>query len=262
MSKQVTFDIEEIPTNYPKLIFIVPYRDRQQHYEFFSQHMKRILEGMSYRILYIHQKDTRAFNRGAMKNIGFITVKNLYPDDYKNITLVFNDVDTMPFTAGFLNYETIPGVVKHFYGFTYTLGGIVSVNAGDFERLNGFPNYWAWGYEDNELNRRVIESGIRLDRSQFYTIMDKNILQLQDGFGRVVNRTEFDAYQKKSTEGITSINQLEYNIIDETGFVDVTNFNTGRDENLGARADFDLRKGNVPFANNVGRRTARMKMFI
>jgi hypothetical protein len=152
--------------------------------------------------------------------------------------------------------------VKHFYGFTYTLGGIVSVNAGDFERLNGFPNYWAWGFEDNELNRRVIESGIRLDRSQFYPIMDKNILQLQDGFGRVVNRTEFDAYQKKSAEGITSIHQLEYNIIEETGFVDVTSFNTDRDENVGARTHYDLRKGAIPFPNAGGRRNARMKMFI
>jgi len=262
MSKQVTFEVEEILTDYPKLIFIVPYRDRQQHYEFFSQHMKRIMEGMSYRILYIHQKDTRAFNRGAMKNIGFITVKNLYPDDYMKITLVFNDVDTMPFTAGFLNYETTPGVVKHFYGFTYTLGGIVSMNAGDFERVNGFPNFWAWGYEDNELNRRVIESGIRLDRSQFYPILDKNILQLQDGFGRVVNRSEFDVYRGITKEGITSISKLEYTIIEDTGFVDVTAFDTSRDENTGARSDYDLRKGSIPFANINGRRNARMKMFI
>ena len=263
MSKQVTFEIEETPTDYPKLIFIVPYRDRQQHYEFFSQHMKRIMEGTSYRILYIHQKDTRAFNRGAMKNIGFITVKQLYPDDYKNITLVFNDIDTMPFTAGFLNYDTTPGVVKHFYGFTYTLGGIVSMNAGDFERVNGFPNFWAWGYEDNELNRRVIESGIRLDRSQFYPIMDKNILQLQDGFGRVVNRSEYDIFRGVTSEGINNISNLEYNIIDDTGFVDVTSFNTSREENIGARSDFDLRKGNnTPFPNLVGRRAARMKMFI
>jgi hypothetical protein len=194
-----------------------------------------------------------------MKNIGFITVKELYPNDYKNITLVFNDIDTMPFTSGFLDYDTVPGVVKHFYGFTYTLGGIVSMNAGDFESVNGFPNYWAWGYEDNELNRRVIERGIRLDRSKFYPIMDKNILQLQDGFGRVVNRTEFDAYQKKTTEGIKSIHQLEYNIIDETGFVDVTNFKTDREENITARSNYDLRKGNVPFP---GRGSTKMKMFI
>ncbi len=260
----VTFEIQEITTTYPKLIFIVPYRDRQQHYEFFSQHMTRILEGLSYRILYIHQTDTRSFNRGAMKNIGFLTVKQLYPDDYYKITLVFNDIDTMPFTAGFLDYETVPGVVKHFYGFTYTLGGIVSMNAGDFERVNGFPNFWAWGYEDNELNRRVIEAGIRLDRSQFYPIMDKNILQLQDGFGRVVNRTEYDIFMGKTTEGINTISHLSYNIIEETGFVDVIYFNTNREENIGARADFDLRKGNnSPFTTNkMNRRPAKMRMII
>ena len=257
--KQVTFEIEEIVTEYPKVIFIVPYRDRQQHYEFFSQHMARIIDGLKYRILYIHQKDTRAFNRGAMKNIGFLTVKELYPSAYKNITLVFNDIDTMPFTPGFLNYETNHGVVKHFYGFTFTLGGIVSMNAGDFERVNGFPNYWAWGYEDNELNRRVIASGIRLDRSQFFPIMDKNILQLQDGFARAVNRTEFDAYATKSNEGIDSISQLEYAVDHTSGFVNVTNFITNRDENVNARSVYDLRKGNVPFASKRG---PRMKMFI
>ena len=165
----------------------------------------------------------------------------------------------MPFTPGFLNYETNSGVVKHFYGFTFTLGGIVSMNAGDFERVNGFPNYWAWGYEDNELNRRVIASGIRLDRSQFFPIMDKNILQLQDGFSRSVNRTEFDAYTTKSNEGINSISQLEYTVEDTTGFVNVTNFMTNRDENVNARSVYDLRKGNIPFANKRG---PIMKMFL
>lgn len=259
----VTFDVEEIPTEYPKLVFIVPYRDRQQHYEFFSKHMKQILDGLSYRILYIHQKDTRTFNRGAMKNIGFLTVKELYPDDYKNITLVFNDVDTMPFTSGFLDYETVPGIVKHFYGFTFTLGGIVSMNAGDFEHVNGFPNFWAWGYEDNTLNSRVIKSGLRLDRSQFYPIMDKNILQLQDGFARLVNRTEFDAYANQTDDGIHSISNLQYTVNDETGFVDVTGFSTGRDENSAASSVYDIRTGNVPFKPITGgRRQARMKMFI
>ena len=256
--KQVTFEIEEIVTEYPKVIFIVPYRDRQQHYEFFSHHMSRIMDGLSYRILYIHQKDTRAFNRGAMKNIGFLTVKELYPSTYKNITLVFNDIDTMPFTPGFLKYETTPGVVKHFYGFTFALGGIVSMNAGDFERVNGFPNYWAWGYEDNELNRRVIAKAIRLDRSQFYPLLDKNIMQLQDGFSRSVNRTEFDAYLKQSPEGINSISQLEYTIEDTTGFVNVTNFITNRDENVNSRSMYDIRKGNTPFTKPG----PKMKMFL
>ena len=75
----------------PSIIFIVPYRDRQKQYEFFAKHMKMVLEDYdesSYKILYIHQQDNREFNRGAIKNIGFITVKNMYPDDYSDITLV------------------------------------------------------------------------------------------------------------------------------------------------------------------------------
>ena len=62
----------------PNIIFIVPYRDREQQYHFFSSHMRMILEDVpNYRILYIHQTDKRQFNRGAMKNIGFLVVKDL-----------------------------------------------------------------------------------------------------------------------------------------------------------------------------------------
>ena len=140
----------------PSLIFIVPYRDREQQQIFFSNQMKIVLsdrEPDTYKILYIHQTDNRSFNRGAMKNIGFLAVKTMYPTEYKDITLVFNDVDTMPYSTGFLKYDTKQGVVKHFYGFKYALGGIVSITGGDFERINGFPNFWGWGHEDNLLNK-------------------------------------------------------------------------------------------------------------
>ena len=251
----------ETETETPKVIFIVPYRDRQQQYDFFARQMAHVLEGTSYRILYIHQKDNRSFNRGALKNIGFITVKNLYPDTYRCITLVFNDIDTMPYTKGFFNYETVPGVVKHFYGFTFALGGIASMNAGDFERVNGFPNLWAWGYEDNALNQRVIKNSIRIDRTQFYPILHKNILHLQDGVVRDVNRSEYDTYKFLTNEGVNSITNLQYTINDETGFVDVTGFSTGRDEDLSKRTQYDMTKSKVPF-KNVGRGKSVMPMFM
>ena len=242
---------EQRTTEIPKMIFIVPYRDRQQQYEFFSNHMKMILSDINpneYKILYIHQLDSRTFNRGAMKNIGFITVKNMYPENYKDITLIFNDVDTMPYTKGFLNYETTHGIVKHFYGYTFVLGGIVSMKAADFERVNGFPNFWAWGYEDNLLNQRVNEAGLTIDRSQFYQILDINILQLSDGITRNVNKTEFDVYKGKTLEGINTIYNLEYTIDEATGFVNVSNFQTNREENMSTSFMHDLRNGNMPFA--------------
>ena len=40
-----------------------------------------------------------------MKNIGFIAMKEKYADNYKDITFVFNDVDTMPYTKNFIDYK-------------------------------------------------------------------------------------------------------------------------------------------------------------
>jgi hypothetical protein len=253
----------------PKLVFIVPYRDRQQQYLFFSQHMKVILEDIptsEYEIFYIHQCDSRDFNRGAMKNIGFLYVKEKYPNDYKDITLVFNDIDTMPYVKNFLNYNTVTGKVKHFYGFQFTLGGIVSIKAGDFEKVNGFPNFWAWGYEDNLLQKRVLDNGLSIDRSQFYPLMDKNILQMKDGLNRIVNRTEFDRYMSETREGIQSIKNLTYTIDSSTGFVNVSLFNTDNDPVSKLNSIHDLRNGNKPFninpvmSNGVRKGRGRMGM--
>ncbi len=232
----------KIDVGEPNLIFIVPYRDREQQYRFFSNHMKGILEDIDdYRILYIHQIDSRSFNRGAMKNIGFLVVKNLYPDTYKNKTLVFNDVDTMPFTKNFFNYYTETGSIKHFYGFKFALGGIVSITAGDFENLNGFPNFWSWGYEDNALNDRAKKANINIDRSHFYPILDKNILLFCHGIERVMNKKEYSVFTSNTKEGISCIKDLQYQIKDDD-FVDVSTFNTNRAEDVSARYNQDLRK--------------------
>jgi len=247
-------------SNIPKMVFIVPYRDRIQQLQFFSRQMNYVLEDLDktdYRILFIHQCDKREFNRGAMKNIGLLVIKELYPIHYQTITMVFNDIDTMPYTKNFLNYETTRGVVKHFYGYTFALGGIVSIKAGDFEHINGFPNFWAWGYEDNMLNNRVLRYGLRVDRSQFYPITDKNMLQFHDGLIRNVNRTEFDRYTSKTPEGWANIRGLKYNITDiqgvdksfveQSSMVNVTAFQTGTEEKPEQTIKHDLRKGNVPF---------------
>ena len=158
----------------PKIIFIVPYRDREIHLDIFKKQMVKVMEDYSnndYQILYIHQCDQRNFNRGGMKNIGFLFIKDKYPNNYKDITFVFNDVDTMPKRKNMIQYETTHRKIKHFYGYNYTLGGIVSIKGSDFEKLNGFPNYWAWGYEDNALQQRAKYNNIFIDRSEFYNCL-------------------------------------------------------------------------------------------
>ena len=200
----------------PKRIFIVPYRNRVQHKFFFSKYMSYILEDMDdYEIFFSHQCDARTFNRGAVKNIGFIAAKNKYPDHYKNITFIFNDVDTIPFSKIF-DYETTDGIVKHYYGFKYALGGIVVMKGFDFEKINGFPCFWGWGMEDNVLQKRCDRFGLKVDRSLFYNIGSPEILQLFDGISRIISkkdpwRGEYDA----GHDGISSITQLRFTI-DET----------------------------------------------
>jgi len=197
----------------PKRVFIVPYRNRTQHKFFFCKYMSFILENESdYEIYFTHQCDTRSFNRGAIKDIGFIAVRNKYPNHYKDITLIFNDVDTIPFNKIF-DYDTNPGIVKHYYGFKYTLGGIVVMKGGDFEKTNGFPCFWGWGMEDNALQKRCEKVGIKIDRSIFYNIGSPEILQLFDGISRIISKKDpWRAENDNGKDGLRTISNLKYTI--------------------------------------------------
>jgi hypothetical protein len=201
----------------PKRVFIVPYRNRIQHKFFFSKHMSFILEDCNdYEIYFSHQCDSRTFNRGATKNIGFMAIKEKYPHDYKNITFIFNDVDTIPFYKIF-DYETTPGTVKHYYGFKYALGGIVVMKGSDFERINGFPCFWGWGMEDNTLQKRCERSGITIDRSLFYEIGSPQILQLFDGISRIISKKDpWRMEHDTGEDGIRTITALKYNISEKS----------------------------------------------
>ena len=201
------------PTKIPARVFIVPYRDRVHHKFFFCNQMKFILEGQDdYEIYFVHQTDSRPFNRGATKNIGFLAMKSKYPNDYKNITFIFNDVDTLPFHKIF-DYKTTPGVVKHYYGFDTSLGGIVVIKGGDFEKTNGYPNFWGWGMEDSALQSRCENNNIQIDRGVFYPIGSPEILQLFDGVSRLVSSRDTQRLKNDvGQDGITAIHSLNYTI--------------------------------------------------
>ncbi len=242
----------------PSLVFIIPYRDREEQLHFFNRQIAYILEDYvldTYKILFIHQCDKRSFNRGALKNIGFLVVKDLYPDTYQDITLVFNDIDTVANRKNYLNFETSRGIVKHFYGFTFALGGIVSINASDFELMNGYPNFWAWGYEDNLLQKRVLQYKLQIDRQQFHKLMDSRIIHLNESIKRVVNREEYNRYVFNTNEGIRNIKDVVYTIDDSTNFVNVSQFDTGIQENTIQQKVHDITKTDKPFGR------LKMQMF-
>ena len=230
----------------PKIIFIIPYRDRVEHKHFFTIYMKHILEDYKpedYEIYFSHQCDKRSFNRGAVKNIGFLAMKEKYPNDYKKISFVFHDVDTMPYKKNLLPYETSNGTIKHFYGFKYALGGIFSITGADFEKINGFPNLWGWAQEENLIQIRALKHRLNIDRSVFFPITSQSILHFNDGFERNINRSELSsAMNPNYPYGLNVIRNMKTTIVGE--YINITQFSCEREEMVTTSEIYDIRNGN------------------
>lgn len=214
----------------PKLVFLIPYRNREQQKLHFEIYMKYIMEDFDksdYEIYFVHQCDSRNFNRGAIKNIGFLAIKNKYPNHYKNITFVFNDIDTLPFKKNLLNYQTNKGVIKHFFGFNFALGGIFSITGYDFELIKGFPNLWAWGLEDNTLNYRAKNKNIIVDRSNFFPFFDQNIIHLNDSKGKILSKENSWRFKENNLDTVNDLKHVKYEFNNE--YINVKTFNTKLD---------------------------------
>ena len=208
----------------PKLIFLIPYRDRAPQKNHFTIYMNYILDDMStyeYELYFCHQCDARPFNRGAMKNIGFIAMREKYPDDYKNITFVFNDIDTIPAFKNVLDYETSPNIIKHFYGFDFTLGGIFSIKGADFEKCGGFPNFRGWGFEDKCMQNRVLKHNMIINRANFFPIGDNNIIHVMDDPTKLISRR--DCWRiDENADTFNDIKNLTYSV--EANMLNITAF--------------------------------------
>lgn len=230
----------------PDIIFLIPYRAREEQKNIFQEKMDIIISkyDKTCELYYCFQNDERNFNRGALKNIGFLAMKEKYPDHYQNITFVFNDIDTFPTESHYLDYATEKNTVKHFFGFTYALGGIVSIKGSDFELVLGYPNFWGWGYEDTLLNERVKRNGINIDRTNFISINDKSnekIVQLRhDDNKRVINSKEVSYYKKNKSDNLTDIKELKYTI--EDNIINVTYFESKHKEEAKYNNIYDLIK--------------------
>jgi hypothetical protein len=214
----------------PTKIFIIPYKNRESQKHHFEIYMKYILEDFpksDYEIYFSHQTDNRPFNRGAIKNIGFLAMKAKYPNHYKNISFIFNDIDTMPIRKNVLNFNTTSGVVKHYYGFNFALGGIFSITGADFEKSGGFPNFWGWGLEDNCMQNRVLKNGIKIDRSTFYNFLDHNILHINDDLKKIFTKQDIYRVKYNTTDTLNDIKNLNYII--ENNFIHIKTFDTKYD---------------------------------
>jgi hypothetical protein len=244
-----------------KTIFIIPYRNREEDKNKFISYMKTYLEKNNilnineYRFVFAHQCDKRPFNRGAMKNIGFLAMKSEYPDTYKDITFIFHDVDTLPSENCIIPYKTTTGNVEHYYGYNFALGGIFAIKGGDFEKTSGFPNFWGWGLEDNIIYDRCISSGLNVDRSIFFDISDKtNIIRSFDGFNRVISKRDSVVYKSEKPDSLNDIKNIVWKygdtmsnaveVADVVSFVNITSFIVQMNHEDQVYENYDIRRGN------------------
>ena len=166
----------------PRLTIIVPYRDRAQHLSVFLPGLARYFERdkadhvVPYRVMIVEQASGLPFNRGAMKNIGFIMARDC--SDY----VCFHDVDYLPIWADYSYCEqTMP--IAWYGALTRPVssrskvtlflkdadvdlfGAVVLCPVEAFAKVNGYANsYWGWGMEDTDLRFRFNAAAIPCGR--------------------------------------------------------------------------------------------------
>jgi hypothetical protein len=219
----------------PKLIVVVPYRNRKENLKAFLPNITKHLEGfnLDFGIMIVEQTDRKPINRGALHNIGFLENQSY---DY----FVFHDVDMVPINKD-CQYDFpikpthIASFVEQFeYKFSADyFGGVCIFNQKDFRLINGYSNhYWGWGGEDNDLNLRVLYKGLSWDRRpgtfrslphKRYYWDDTRKISLHPGFGK--NRTRLQRmYNGEIDQDKDGLNNLAYKVTYRSQLNDITSF--------------------------------------
>lgn len=139
----------------------------------------------------------------------------------------------MPWSENQFSYITQSNMVNHFYGFKHALGGILAMKGADFDRINGFPNIWTWGLEDNTLQMRCIKNRIRINRSEFVSIDDdnKNIISLWHGWNRLISPNIEPKWKyDNGRDGIRTLRNIRMKeTVEDENFIEVNvlSFQTG-----------------------------------
>jgi hypothetical protein len=224
-----------------RLAIIVPYRDRLAHLEHFTAHLRAYFardkadREISYHVVVIEQDGSGLFNRGALKNIGF-----LLTEDYSDYTC-FHDVDYLPIWADY-SWANVPtGIV--WYGaevrpiapgapmqVTHDIadffGGVILLPNRIFRQVNGYSNaYWGWGYEDRDLKRRFLTAGIVPDRRRgtFAPLHHVNEGYRPDGTHTPiasVNRKLFEQKGVRDEAAEDGLAQVAYDILERRAIPD------------------------------------------
>lgn len=161
---------EKKPEKHLKIV--VPYRQREEHLRHLLPHIRDYMDDseISYHIVIAEQEDGLPFNRGAMKNVGFLLGGT---SDYT----CFHDVDYLPLNADYswtddpaclvlIGAEGKPiknrGESRRIrLDKVSFFGGAVLMPDTLFRQIDGYSNdYWGWGFEDTDIAKRFEAAGI------------------------------------------------------------------------------------------------------
>jgi hypothetical protein len=221
----------------PRLNMVVPYRAREAHLKLFVQTVRayfardKVDRDIPYSDLIVEQENGLAFNRGALKNIGFVLGKG--NSDYT----CFHDVDYIPVWADYswsdaplaivwYGAETRPIRLSHrdrgvrhdlnkFYG-----GAALTPNEL-FEKANGYTNAnWGWGPDDLDLKHRFGAIGIEMGRRKgtFQPLDHDSEAYELDGSPSAAARVSLKQLKDRWELGIDTpddgLSNLRYQIVD------------------------------------------------
>uniref|UniRef100_A0A915M8I5 Uncharacterized protein n=1 Tax=Meloidogyne javanica TaxID=6303 RepID=A0A915M8I5_MELJA len=152
-----------------KVAIVVPYRNREPHLRTFLHNIHRFLQKQ--------QLDYAIF-----------VALRVYPFD----CIVFNDIDTYPENDNLLyRCSTDPKYTRHFsvymertgYKELYPefVGGVLALTVEQLRKVNGYSNdFWGWGQEDDDLNKRVKLANMSFIRSKTEISRFKNFIHKRD----------------------------------------------------------------------------------
>jgi hypothetical protein len=213
-----------------KILIIVPYRDREEHFNIFINECYPILKKCipNIKILFVEQNVGKLFNRGKILNVGL--KENI--DKYDSFIL--HDIDFIPDEKTIMNmytnndYDVLRIIIPH----SLSCGLICKFKNDVLKRVNGFPNYiWGWGIEDRALyyRCRALKFNISVSQQQFckfkqlhhksnargYVGETKQISDTEDYiFNKASSQEQIEHIQK------SGLNNLDYTIIQKKNIND------------------------------------------
>ncbi|RWS08045.1 beta-1:4-N-acetylgalactosaminyltransferase bre-4-like protein, partial [Dinothrombium tinctorium] len=191
---------------------IVAYRDRPSQLNLFLQHMHPFLNGqlISYTIFIIEQNEKHLFNRGKLFNIGF---KEALKRDDSFCCFIFHDIDLLPenqhniYACSSQPRHMSANVDKLRYVLLYPklFGGAIAMRKEHFEKVNGFGNtFFGWGGEDDNLSKRVYESGLEIVR--FESHLSRYKMLSHEPQQKNPDRFKLVKKEEKNEDGLSTLN--------------------------------------------------------